>query len=660
MADDSPIEQVRLTVPPTDDPTLQVLTFCTWLVGMPLCILQTVLLRIGLFRRQMISISSVCIDIILLIVGNLLAKVLPEKSVRIPGTRWSFSLNPCPFNIKEHVTTSILVNSISSPGFLNISIAKIFYHREIQFWPALFLVIWTQFLGFGFAGLFLKFLVDSPYMWWPGVIPSISFYKALHEKDKRPKGELSVFQFFFLVSVAAFAYTIIPSYFFPSITGLSVVCWIWKDSITAQQIGSGFNGLAIGSLSFDWLTITSFLGDPLLFPAFVTLNMLAGFIILAYIILPWSYWSNAYEARKFPLFSTNIYDSTGHNYNVSRIVDPNTLLFDSEAYSNYSKVYYSTSLIYTVGFSLALYTSTISHIALFYGRSVWHQFKKAYKDDEQDVHARLMKQNYESVPQWWFSSISLLMIGMAILVCEGFGGQIQLRYWEVLLACALVLLFLPLECALEAITGSFISTICSCFVDFGVAWWMLHSIKNICQPDLLPEGSPWTCPSERATYISGVTWGLVGPSKIFYPHGMYSAIFIFALIGLVAPIPLWLLSHKYPEKKWITLVNFPIIFSSATAFPLGGLVGYWGWFAVGLFFNYFIFQKHKKWWARYNYVLSAGLGVGSTFCVVLLSVSLQFQDVYGVNWWGLDYDHCPLAKCSTASDVVIEGCPVIK
>ncbi|KAG6527179.1 oligopeptide transporter 1-like isoform X2 [Zingiber officinale] len=721
MADDSPIEQVRLTVPPMDDPTLQVLTFRTWLVGMPLCILQTVLLRIGLFRRQMISISSVCIDIILLIVGNLLAKVLPEKSVRIPGTRWSFSLNPCPFNIKEHVTTSILVNSISSPGFLNISIAKIFYHREIQFWPALFLVISTQFLGFGFAGMFLKFLVDSPYMWWPGVIPSISFYKALHEKDKRPKGELSVFQFFFLVSVAAFAYTIIPSYFFPSITGLSVVCWIWKDSITAQQIGSGFNGLAIGSLSFDWLTITSFLGDPLLFPAFVILNMLAGFIILAYIILPWSYWSNAYEARKFPLFSTNIYDSTGHNYNVSRIVDPNTLLFDSEAYSNYSKVYYSTSLIYTIGFSLALYTSTISHIALFYGRSVWHQFKKAYKDDEQDVHARLMKQNYESVPQWWFSSISLLMIGMAILVCEGFGGQIQLRYWEVLLACALVLLFLPLECALEAITGSgftldllleviigylnpgkplgnmafklygseahqmaaavignfklshymklppkiiffimFISAICSCFVDFGVAWWMLHSIKNICQPDLLPEGSPWTCPSERATYISGVTWGLVGPSKIFYPHGMYSAIFIFALIGLVAPIPLWLLSHKNPEKKWITLVNFPIIFSSATAFPLGGLVGYWGWFAIGLFFNYFIFQKHKKWWARYNYVLSAGLGVGSTFCVVLLSVSLQFQDVYGVNWWGLDNDHCPLAKCPTASGVVIEGCPVIK
>lgn len=144
MAADSPIEQVRLTVPPTDDTTLQVLTFRTWLFGIPLCILQTVLIRIGAFRRQFIYISSVCINIILLIGGNLLAKVLPEKAVRIPGTKWSFSLNPCPFNIKEHVATSILVNSPASPGFLNISIAKIFYRREIQLWPALLLVISTQ------------------------------------------------------------------------------------------------------------------------------------------------------------------------------------------------------------------------------------------------------------------------------------------------------------------------------------------------------------------------------------------------------------------------------------------------------------------------------------------------------------------------------------
>ncbi|XP_042465659.1 oligopeptide transporter 5-like [Zingiber officinale] len=374
MEDDSPIEQVRLTVPPIDDPTL-----------------QSVLVRIGYFRQPFVYISSVCFDIFMFSGGNMLAKVLPNKVVRIPG----------------------------SSGFLNISIAKIFYHREIHILPALLLVISTQFLGFGFAGLFLKVFVDSAYMWWPNVIANISFY-----------------------------------------------------------------------------------------------------------------------------------------------------------------------------------------------RSLWQQFKKAYKDDEQDVHSRLMKQNYESVPRWWFYIIFFPMIGMAILVCEGFGGQIQLRYWEILLACALVLVFLPMETVLQAISGlgfsldllletiigymnpgkpianlafklyaseahllassviynfklshyakippkilfhiMILSTVISCFTDFGVAWWILHSIDNICQPELLPKGSPWTCPTERVTYISGVTWGLVGPSKMFYPN-----------------------------------------------------------------------------------------------------------DIYGVNWWGIELgDHCPLAKCPTIADIIVEA-----
>ncbi|KAG6523358.1 hypothetical protein ZIOFF_013214 [Zingiber officinale] len=382
--DDSPIEQVRLTVPSTDDPTLQVLTFRIWILGVPLCILQSVLLRISSFRQQFINISSVCIDIFLYVGCNLLARVLPNKVVRIPGTRWSFSLNPCSFNIKEHIAMSIFVNSVGSPGFSNISVAKIFYHKEIHILPALLLVISTQ-----------------------------------------------------------------------SIAALSFVCWIWKDSITAQQIGSGMNGLGIGSISLDWMTITSFLGSPLVLPSFVIFNSLIGFIVITYIIIPFSYWSNAYEARKFPLFSTNIYDSHGHKYNVSRIIDSNTLAFNQEAYDKYSKIYFTTSLLYCYAFSLAQYTSSISQMTLFYGRSLWQKFKKAYKDDDElDVHGRLMKQNYESIPQWWFYSILLSMIGMAILVCEGFGGQFQLRYWEVLLACALVFLFLPLECILEAIAGS--------------------------------------------------------------------------------------------------------------------------------------------------------------------------------------------------------------
>ncbi|XP_065010933.1 oligopeptide transporter 5-like isoform X9 [Musa acuminata AAA Group] len=130
----------------------------------------------------------------------------------------------------------------------------------------------------------------------------------------------------------------------------------------------------------------------------------------------------------------------------------------------------------------------------------------------------------------------------------------QLRYWGVLLACALVVLFLLPEGVMEATTGQGFSTkllleiiigylqsgkpianitfttygstalitakffivqlklahymkippkvmfliqilgsLLPCLVSFSVGWWFLYSVKNICHPELLPKGSPWTC-----------------------------------------------------------------------------------------------------------------------------------------------------------------------
>lgn len=34
-------------------------------------------------------------------------------------------------------------------------------------------------LGYGWAGLFRKFLVDSPYMWWPSNLVQVSLFRSL-------------------------------------------------------------------------------------------------------------------------------------------------------------------------------------------------------------------------------------------------------------------------------------------------------------------------------------------------------------------------------------------------------------------------------------------------------------------------------------------------
>ncbi|XP_065041898.1 oligopeptide transporter 5-like [Musa acuminata AAA Group] len=369
ILDDSPIEQVRLTVPPTDDNTLQVLTFRTWLIGIPICIFGSVSAALSFYRQQMFNFSHVCINMMVFIAGKLMANMLPNKVIRMPYTNWSFSLNPGPFNLKEHVATTMLAGRVSaSAGFEILTISKIFYHKDIPLLPAILLVLSIQFLGYGFAGIFMKLLVHSPYMWWPSTLVDVAFYRALHEPKKRAKGKLSRYQFFIIVIVVIFTYSIVPVYLFPSITALSFVCWIWKDSITAQQIGSGFNGLGIGSFALDWMTMTSYMDSPLAVPAFVVVNMMAGFILIIYVLVPLSYWNNAYDAKCFPIFSSSIFDIDGQFYNVSRVLDEKSLTFNEEAYNNYSKLYFSASLMYSYGFTMACFTSSISHVALFYGR----------------------------------------------------------------------------------------------------------------------------------------------------------------------------------------------------------------------------------------------------------------------------------------------------
>nr|XP_009383358.1 PREDICTED: oligopeptide transporter 5-like isoform X2 [Musa acuminata subsp. malaccensis] len=177
ILDDSPIEQVRLTVPPTDDNTLQVLTFRTWLIGIPICILGSVSAALSFYRQQMFYFSHVCINMMVFIAGKLMANMLPNKVIRMPYTNWSFSLNPGPFNLKEHVATTMLAGRVSaSAGFEILTISKI-YHKDIPLLPAILLVLSIQFLGYGFAGIFMKLLVHSPYMWWPSTLVDVAFYR---------------------------------------------------------------------------------------------------------------------------------------------------------------------------------------------------------------------------------------------------------------------------------------------------------------------------------------------------------------------------------------------------------------------------------------------------------------------------------------------------
>lgn len=192
-------------------------------------------------------------------------------------------------------------------------------------------------------------------------------HRALHEKEKRPRGGLTRNQFFLIAFICSFAYYVFPGYLFPMLTSLSWICWIFPNSVLAQQLGSGLHGLGIGAFGFDWSSISSYLGSPLASPWFATANIAAGFLLVMYVITPIAYWLNVYKAKTFPIFSDGLFTSTGQSYNISAIIDENFHL-DMGAYERKGPLYLSTFFAVYYGVNFACLAATIVHVFLFHGR----------------------------------------------------------------------------------------------------------------------------------------------------------------------------------------------------------------------------------------------------------------------------------------------------
>lgn len=144
--DDSPIEQVRLTVPITDDPTQPALTFRTWVIGLASCVILSFVNQFFGYRTNPLFVSSVSAQIVSLPIGKLMAATLPKTQYKVPFTKWFFSLNPGPFNMKEHALITIFASAGSSGVYaINIiTIVKAFYHRQINPVAAFLLAMSTQ------------------------------------------------------------------------------------------------------------------------------------------------------------------------------------------------------------------------------------------------------------------------------------------------------------------------------------------------------------------------------------------------------------------------------------------------------------------------------------------------------------------------------------
>jgi hypothetical protein len=83
---------------------------------------------------------------------------MPDREFTTLG--WAWTLNPGPFNIKEHSIIGVMASvSFSVAYSTDIILAQfVFYKQNFGIWFQLLLTISTQSLGYGIAGTMRKFL----------------------------------------------------------------------------------------------------------------------------------------------------------------------------------------------------------------------------------------------------------------------------------------------------------------------------------------------------------------------------------------------------------------------------------------------------------------------------------------------------------------------
>lgn len=105
-------------------------------------------------------------------------------------------------------------------------------------WSMMFLLS-SQMIGYGFAGLFRDILVRPPSMYYPGVLPNVALFNAMHRNPSVVKKSLRYFAY---VAILAFTWEWLPELFMPLLGSLPLICWFGHGNWKAFLMGSGYYG----------------------------------------------------------------------------------------------------------------------------------------------------------------------------------------------------------------------------------------------------------------------------------------------------------------------------------------------------------------------------------------------------------------------------------
>jgi hypothetical protein len=225
---------------------------------------------------------------------------------------------------------------------------------------------------------------------------------------------------------AMFVYFWSPGYIIQAMSYFNWMTWIAPDNVNLAAVTGSVGGLGLNPFpTWDWNQLTV-VGDPLTTPFFAIFHIFLGTIITAPIILA-IWYTNTWNTAYIPINDIHTWDNTGSRYNVLRVVDNDTTLFNEEGYKAYSPAYLSASIALVHGVYFAVYSATITHTILYHRREIVAGFRnlinrKSASADSKDVHTRLMGR-YREVPEYVYLGVLVASIALGAAGVGAFPTQ---------------------------------------------------------------------------------------------------------------------------------------------------------------------------------------------------------------------------------------------
>ncbi|CAG8438337.1 4786_t:CDS:2 [Ambispora gerdemannii] len=691
----SSIAIVRAVVPITDNSSLPCLTFRFWVLGTFFTVLGAAVSQYAWFRSTSLSYSIPFVQLLTYPLGNFMASVLPRRCFNFFG--WEWTMNPGPFNMKEHVLISVAASTggISAYAIHILAIQNLFYHQDVGIFGSLLLLWSTQLLGYGMAGALRKFLVYPASMIWPINLVQVALFNTLHENSGLASG--SKLKFFVLAFGLTFIWELVPTLFFPTLSSIAVLCLINNKDMVLTTLGSGFGGgFGFLNLSLDWNVIGLF--GPLYSPWWATANWYFGMIFMTWLIGPIIYYGNVWDAQLYLPLTPDTFRKDGSRYDPEKITINGE--FDEKKYKEYGEMYLSPYFAFCYAVSFTSLTALVTHVYLYYGKEIWNRFKNSRVEDD-DIHHKMMNV-YPEVSIWWYAGLAISMTIVAVIFVEVY--PILLPWWGVLFAILIAAIMVLPVGIIQAISNTqiglniltelvcgyilpgrpianvvfktygymttaqclvmvrdlklghymkippramFITQVYATAIGAVINYLVLHAIIDskrsyLDGTEIDPTGQ-WSGRTARIFNSASIIWGLIGPRRFFGPGSMYYGCLLGFAIGLVLPIPFYLLHKKYPNIGF-NLINIPIIANGGTQIPqfpanviVSGLV-------ASALSQFYAARYRTGWFRKYNYVLAAALDAGTSLCgmFVFLAITGIPKKRFPV-WWGnpeVDIEHC--------------------